>query len=122
MSKSGVRFIYDSEEERIPYVMMVPLLEIIAEVYKVGATTKGVFETYEKMIDYFGNEFEILLNADLEDLEATFGKNISDSITKVRMGDIFIRPGYDGIFGTVKIWRREEEVPFESVSGQKTLF
>ena len=122
MSKSGVRFIYDSEEERIPYVMMVPLLEIIAEVYKVGATTKGVFETYEKMIDYFGNEFEILLNADMEDLEATFGKNISDSIAKVRMGDIFIRPGYDGIFGTVKIWRREEEVPFESVSGQKTLF
>ena len=45
---------------------------------------------------------------------------IAEGIMKVRSGDIVIDPGYDGVFGVVKIW--EEKYQKKTEKEQLALF
>jgi len=56
-------------EGAIPFKSLVPLPEIIGEVFGVDSGTKRVFQEYQKLIEKFGSEFYILLEAKREDLE-----------------------------------------------------
>jgi uncharacterized protein (TIGR00375 family) len=116
----GVRWIKDQEGKKTPYIMLVPLAEILAEVMQVGVNTKGVDELYERLVSNFGSEFKVLLETPLEDIEKIQGQKLSEAIKKVRAGDIFIEPGFDGVFGKVKVWKGEEEKKQEV--NQSTLF
>ena len=94
---------------KIPYKSLVPLPEILADVLGVGVHTKTVQTEYEKLICAFPNEFYILLRAELGKIEKISGKIISEAIKNVRTGKIFIRPGYDGEFGAVKVFADEKK-------------
>lgn len=98
----GVRWI--KGQDRPPYVMMVPLAEILADTLGTGVTTQTVKNEYEKLVSSLGSEFKILLRTKPEDIERVSGPKIREAIMKVRTGDIVIDPGYDGVFGTVKVW------------------
>lgn len=88
----------------IPYKSLVPLAEILADVFNVGVNTKTVKAGYDNLIAKLGNEFYILLFAELEKIKQASSKNIAKAIERVRNGKIYIRPGYDGEFGKVKIF------------------
>lgn len=107
-SKAGVvGYYHPTDETRSPYVMLVPLMEVLSEVHKCGVTTKTVDNEYNKLIKNFRNEFAVLLKTSLEDLERSGGERLAQAIKKVREGSIFIKPGHDGVFGEVKIWTEE---------------
>jgi len=89
---------------RVPYVMLVPLMEIIGESLGLGKGTKGVEEEYFKLINQFGSEFNVLLNAEIAKIAEVAGERIAEGIKKVREGDLYIKPGFDGVFGEVRIW------------------
>ncbi len=89
----------------VPFKSTVPLQEIIAECLNVSSTSsKKVQEMYEKVIHEIGNEFHILLDADIRSIETVAGSRIAEAIGRVRSGKLSITPGYDGIFGKVKIF------------------
>jgi len=117
----GVRWIVDKEEARPPYVMMVPLIEIIAEALGSGVASQKVVRMYESLLFSLGTEFKILLETTLPDIERVTGVRVAEAVGKVRAGDIAIEPGYDGVFGKVKIWR-EENVETSEENDQETLF
>ncbi len=119
--EAGVRWIKDKNRKRTPYVMLVPLMEIIAEALKVGAGSKQVASVYEQLVNTFDNEFNILLKIPLSEMGKVADAKVVEGIKKVRSGDISIKPGYDGVFGEVMIWK-EEDKNEESVSDQTTLF
>lgn len=119
--EAGVRWIKDKNRKRTPYVMLVPLMEIIAEALKVGAGSKQVASVYEQLVNTFDNEFNILLKTPLSEMGKVADAKVVEGIKKVRSGDISIKPGYDGVFGEVMIWK-EEDKNEESVSDQTTLF
>jgi len=98
-----------SKSNRPPYVMIVPLLEIIAEVMESTVSSQAVINRYEQMIEKFGSDFEVLLKTPIEFIGQTFGEKTAEAIKRVREGQIFVDPGYDGVFGTVKIWSDSEE-------------
>lgn len=115
----GVRWIKDEQEKRPPYVMMVPLLEILSQVLESGVSSKKVISEYEKLTTVLGPEFKVLFQTKPEEIseaclrfEKVSGAKLREAIMKVRGGDIFIDPGYDGVFGKVKIW------PFDSAQGK----
>lgn len=121
---NGVLWIKNKDFDKPPYVMIVPLIEIISESFKTGVQSQAVQTMYEKLISSFDNEFNILLKSDLEKVKEIAGEKIAEGISKVRSGDIVIRPGYDGLFGKVKIWKEEEtEKPSDDqITSQKMLF
>ena len=93
----------------IPYKSLVPLKEIIAEAIGVGPQTKGVEGHYQKLIQQFSNEFNILLDVPLEELDKFTLPKIAEGIKRVRDGKLMIEPGYDGEFGKVKIFHETEK-------------
>ncbi len=90
----------------IPYKSLVPLPEIIADTLGVGVATKGVKKIYDGLISNLGNEFSILTEASLLNIEKWSNAGIADAVDRVRKGNIHIVPGYDGIFGVVKVFEK----------------
>ncbi|OPX17670.1 DNA helicase UvrD [candidate division WOR-3 bacterium 4484_100] len=101
--------------DAIPFKNLIPLEEIIAEAMGVGRDTVGVKNEYRRLCNLFGNEFEILLNTPIQELKANTQERIAIGIERARRGDVIINPGYDGVFGKVKIF--EEEKPTQSQLG-----
>jgi len=103
----------------IPFKSLVPLVEIIAESLGVGVVAKQVAAEYKKIIKSFGSEFKILLDATKSELASATLPEIAEGIIRVREGRVFIEPGYDGVYGKVRIFSQGEQ---KKISKQKTLF
>ena len=106
-------------KDAIPYKSLVPLKEIIGEALGHSPETKEVERYYQTLIEKFDNEFNILLNVDEDSLRAATLSEIAQGIIKVRNGQVNIEPGYDGVFGRVKIF--SETNPKQKIK-QNTLF
>jgi PHP family Zn ribbon phosphoesterase len=101
------------------YHSLIPLSEIIAETLKVGTNTKTVESQYLKLLRSLGNEFKILMESPLSDIEKAGSSSLSEAISKMRSGKVHISPGFDGEYGKIKIL---EEVERKEIKGQRTLF
>ncbi len=90
------------------FASIIPLPEIIAEGLECGVNTKKVNALYLPMLERLGNEFKILLDAPLDDIERAGTPLIREAVARMRAGNIHIAPGYDGEFGKVKIFEEGE--------------
>ncbi len=106
-------------ENAIPYKSLIPLEEIIAESLGMGVGTKEVGKHYKDLIKNFGSELNILLNISVSDLKGAVLPEITEAISRVREGKVNVEPGYDGVYGKVRIFSEGEK---KKVSGQKSLF
>lgn len=97
------------QTKQVPYTSSVPLVEILADTFRVGWNTKTVRNVYERLIQEVGNEFFILLHAPLSAIEAASSAAIVKAIDRVRQGNIHVVPGYDGEFGVVKVFAEGED-------------
>ncbi|TET84807.1 MAG: DNA helicase UvrD [Candidatus Nealsonbacteria bacterium] len=106
-------------ENAIPFKSLVPLAEIIADALGVMVGAKQVEEEYKNLIEKFENEFKILLDVPRQDLESTTLPEIAEGIIRVREGRVNIEPGYDGVYGKLRIFSKGEQ---KTLSKQGTLF
>ena len=106
-------------ENAIPFRSIVPLKEIIGEALGVGAGSKSVDAEYQKLIEAFHSEFNILLDVPFEELEGVAFGQVVEGIKRVREGKVNISPGFDGEYGKVRIF---SEVEKREAIRQKTLF
>ncbi len=103
----------------IPFKSLIPLEEIIANALSKGVATKTVNQEYQNLIKELGNEFEVLLNISEKNLEANTLPEIAQAIIRVRQGKVQVEPGYDGVFGKIKIFSKGEQ---KKLTKQNTLF
>jgi len=106
-------------EGAIPFKSLVPLEEIIAEALEMTTRTKEVDKEYKNLIGKFGNEFKILMEVPFSELATATLPEIAEGIIRVREGEVQIEPGYDGVFGKIRIFSKGEQ---KSLSRQATLF
>lgn len=89
---------------RVPFRHIIPLEEIIAEAIGSQPGSAAVREEYMALVSTFGSEFGILLDVPLEDIARTARSRIVEGVRRVRDGQVQIRPGYDGVFGEIRIF------------------
>ncbi len=101
----------------VPFKSIVPLEQIIGEVLSVGPTSKKVRQMYERLTDRVGNEFAILLDMPIARISVEGGDRIAEAIRRVRAAKLTVLGGFDGQFGTVRIFPDDEQ----KKAKQKTL-
>jgi uncharacterized protein (TIGR00375 family) len=78
---------------------VLPLHEIIALSLGFSMNSKKVWEVYNKLINEFKTEFNVLLNVSKEDLLKVVNDKTASLIIRNRGGRIKVKPGYDGVYG-----------------------
>lgn len=81
------------------FYTLIPLSEILSKFLGKGIATKAVWYEYNKLIEKFGNEYKILLEAKEDELKKVTEEKIAAAIIKNRKGKIKVSPGYDGVYG-----------------------
>ena len=98
------------------FIRIIPLTELICSVYGMRMlTSKKVWEIYNKSIDNFENELNILLNVDEDRLKKVLHDKLVKVIIKNREGKLEVKPGFDVVYGEVILDNSEKMIT------QKTL-
>lgn len=104
--------------QAFPFRSIIPLPEIIAEINKTSIQSKAVSNHYIKAINNLGNEYDVILNKNLKEIER-FDTMLAEAIDRMRKGTITVEPGYDGEYGKIKVFGENiETIP----KGQALLF
>jgi uncharacterized protein (TIGR00375 family) len=103
----------------LPFYSLIPLSEIISETLKVGVNSKAVKNKYLYLLEKLGNEFKILMDIPLNDIERVGAPLIREAVARMRSGKVHIAPGFDGEYGKIRIF---EDVERKEIKGQAMLF
>jgi len=95
----------------VPYKRLIPLEEIIGEALGLGVDTQAVKTEYDRLTNSFGSEFEVLLKTPAEELGRASSSRIGEAIVRMREGKVKVLPGYDGLFGEIRIFEEGEVKP-----------
>lgn len=88
---------------------LVPLPEIISEILGVGPSSKSVTNEYERLINKFGSELSILRQVPIDDISKDFPL-LGEGISRLRDGKVIKQAGYDGEYGIIRLFEKEELV------------
>ncbi len=93
-----------------PYYSMIPLAEILSELFKCGPATKKVMRTYEALLETLGSELPILMDAPFTEIEKAGGRLLAEAIDRMRQNQVIKEEGFDGQYGVIHLFH-ESEIP-----------
>ncbi len=98
-----------SMDEHPPFLRLVPLEELLAETLGVGRRSKTVANAYRRLCDELGSELAALAWADEADIRQASSEQVAQAILKARTGRVAVEPGFDGQYGTVRVWGQTKD-------------
>ncbi|HEX7041951.1 MAG TPA: endonuclease Q family protein [Patescibacteria group bacterium] len=129
-NEDGIVWIEDKNNIHPPFVRIVPLNEIIAQAIGSPVESPRVKFIFDNFLKKGLSEFDVLLRLNKEKIEDALklitnsekARKIADGIEKVRSEKLSIEPGFDGLYGTVKIWENNSnQTKFKQKINQITL-
>jgi len=81
----------------------VPLIEVLAQLIGKSGRTKAVQRIYTDMLTALGPELDILHWLPLKAIERVHPL-LAEAIGHMRMGNVTVDPGFDGNYGSVRVW------------------
>jgi PHP family Zn ribbon phosphoesterase len=99
----------------IPARHLVPLEEIIAEFFGLKGPSRRSRQQYLRLVERGGSEFQILLDLSAEELRGFMEPGLVEGILRARQGAVRPIPGYDGVYGQVRVF---PETPDPAAAGQ----
>ncbi len=97
-------------EKAVPFKKIVELDKIIAEAFGVKSRSSvRVKKEYDRLLQIFGSELHILLDADLKRLQSEgIDPWIIEGLRRMRADEVKIEPGYDGVYGRIRLFSESE--------------
>lgn len=103
---------------------LVPLPEILSELYQVGCKSRRVSRQYEELLGQLGPELPLLTEVPLEDIRRAASSLLAEAVSRLREPRVIRDAGYDGAYGTIRLFKDEElrdRPAGRTVSGNKAL-
>ncbi|HEV7454765.1 MAG TPA: endonuclease Q family protein [Candidatus Saccharimonadales bacterium] len=96
------------DAKRVEYI--IPLAEIVAELHGTKSTAGNAVQAeYFNILNRLGDEFSVLRNVPIAAIEAAGFPALATAIERLRAGNVVRDPGYDGIYGTIKVFKDAAE-------------
>ncbi len=102
-----------------PFEYIIPLPELIGAALDVGPTSKRATGVYRHLLEQCGPELEILRHIAPADVERCGEPVVAEALRRMRSGAVEILAGYDGEYGTVRVFSEAERA---QLRGQGILF
>ena len=87
---------------------LIPLTDVLSELERVGAASKRVARLYVGLLERLGPELDILEHVPLEELRRHASAALVEAIRRMRSGKVICEAGYDGVFGTIRLFEDKE--------------
>lgn len=87
---------------------LVPLPEVLSELYQVGAKSKSVTQHYERLLGQLGPELLLLTGVPLEDIQHASSSLLAEAIARLRQQQVIREAGFDGVYGTIRLFHADE--------------
>jgi uncharacterized protein (TIGR00375 family) len=91
-------------EDAASFNNLVQLPEIVGEILSVGPRSKSVNRLIDRLVATFGPELSILQRVPTDDLARIGGSPLGEAIGRLRRGEVVVDAGYDGEYGTVRLF------------------
>ncbi len=92
-------------ENAVGFMRLLPLSEIIATVLNLDSpSTQKVWSIYNSLIEKFGDEYTVLVDATADALSRVADEKVAEAIVRVREGHVKVVPGYDGLYGRLVVF------------------
>ena len=101
------------------YESLIPLPEVIGSAYGVGANSKKVQGVYHRLLSELGPELDILRTLPVEAIAGCGEGLVAEGVRRMRAGEVHIQPGYDGVYGAIRVFTDGDR---SRVGGQSALF
>jgi len=89
---------------RPDYVHLIPMAEIITKaVGQRNPFTKTVTKRFDELVEVFGSEINVLLEADINEVSKVTAPAITEAIQAFRDKKVIIIPGGGGEYGKIKL-------------------
>lgn len=85
--------------EAVDFYSLIPLFDLISIHYKTSGTSKKAWEIFNKLLQQFKSEFNVLLNAEEQEIAKITDSKFASIIILNRFGKIQVKAGYDGVYG-----------------------
>jgi uncharacterized protein (TIGR00375 family) len=90
------------------FTNLVQLPEIMGELLGTGPKSKKVAGAVGQLVAALGPELSILRDVPLDDLQRAGGSLLSEAIARLRRGEVIRDAGYDGEYGTIRLFQPDE--------------
>jgi DNA helicase-2/ATP-dependent DNA helicase PcrA len=98
---------------------LVPLPEVLGEILRVGAKSKAVAQELWALNERLGPELDLLTATPLEEIRRAGSALLAEAIDRLRRGQVIREAGYDGEYGVIRLFDRDE---LERPAGMAALF
>jgi DNA helicase II / ATP-dependent DNA helicase PcrA len=101
------------------FTNLIQLPYIMGEILATGPKSKKVTGEVGRLVAALGPELSILRDVPLDDVRRVGGSLLGEGITRLRRGEVIRDAGYDGEYGTIRLFQPDElhEVALFSLAG-----
>ncbi len=98
----------ERKNKKIPCKYIVPLRQILSQVLMKGVKTKTVSNFYDKLVEQFGSEFNLLIFEPESELKQRLPESLFNAIFNMRHGLVQKVIGYDGVYGKILLTDKKD--------------
>src|SRR6266566_4842602 len=90
------------------FTNLIQLPYIMGEILATGPKSKKVTGEVGRLVAALGPELSILRDVPLDDVRRVGGSLLGEGITRLRRGEVIRDAGYDGEYGTIRLFQPDE--------------
>ncbi len=86
---------------------IIPLSAVFAQLGGVSLQSKAAKALYERCLEGLGSELAVLAQLPVEEIKE-YDSFLAEAVRRIRTGELGLKGGYDGEFGTIDLFSAEE--------------